>query len=184
MSFCSIILAFRQVQNINTAATSLYVYTSLYVSVPFFLSGSLSSRSLPLPCWLQVELARKDPSRTKEVRLASKEAVTPHSFSLRCFLSRQAAKAQPTAWLSRSPWQSRGEVHVTYCLVSKRSQAFEIEGCVSIQGHRPKTPWTRRTDLICSAQFHLLLLNLHSVSFALFLRQLCPAQNLWRRLQN
>lgn len=29
--------------------------------------------------------------------------VTPHSLSLRCFLSRHAAKAQPTAWLKRSP---------------------------------------------------------------------------------
>lgn len=78
----------------------------LTVPLPFFLSGSFSSLSLLLlpPCWLQVELPRKEPSRTNEVRLASKEAVTPHSFSLRCFLSRQAAKAQPTAWLSLSPW--------------------------------------------------------------------------------
>lgn len=29
--------------------------------------------------------------------------VTPHSLSLRCFLSKHAAKAQPTAWLKRSP---------------------------------------------------------------------------------
>lgn len=73
-------------------------------TLPFFLLGRASSLSLLLPpCWLQVELPRKEPSRTKEVRLASKEAVTPHSFSLRCFLSRQAAKAQPTAWLSLSP---------------------------------------------------------------------------------
>lgn len=98
-----------QVQNTNTVATSVHV------SVPFFLSGILSSRSLPLPCWLQVELARKEPSRTKEVRLASKDAVTPHSFSLRCFLSRQAAKAQPTAWLSRSPWQ---EQRGSFCKVA------------------------------------------------------------------
>lgn len=78
--------------------------SKLKVPLPFFLSGSFSSLSLLLlPCWLQVELPRNEPSRTNEVRLASKEAVTPHSFSLRCFLSRQAAKAQPTAWLSRSP---------------------------------------------------------------------------------
>lgn len=79
------------------------VCTLWNILLPFFLSGSLSSRSLLLPCWLQEELARKEPSRTNEVRLASKEAVTPHSFSLRCFLSKQAAKAQPTAWLSLSP---------------------------------------------------------------------------------
>lgn len=72
--------------------------------LPFFLLGRISSLSLLPPCWLWVELPRKEPSRTKEVRLASNEAVTPHSFSLRCFLSRQAAKAQPTAWLSLSPW--------------------------------------------------------------------------------
>lgn len=48
--------------------------------------------------------SRKEPSRAKLVRLASKEAVTPHSFSRFCLRSRQAAKAQPTAWLRRSPW--------------------------------------------------------------------------------
>lgn len=79
-------------------------YSYIWNVLPFFLSCSLSSRSLLLPCWLQEEFARKEPSRTNEVRLASKDAVTPHSFSLRCFLSRQAAKAQPTAWLSLSPW--------------------------------------------------------------------------------
>jgi len=69
--------------------------------LPFFLSCGMSSRS-PL-CW-QDGLERNEPSRTNDVRLASKDAVTPHSFSRRCFLSRQAAKAQPTAWLSLSPW--------------------------------------------------------------------------------
>lgn len=83
--------------------------------LPFFLSGSFSSLSaLLLPCWLQVELPRKEPSRTNEVRLASKEAVTPHSFSRRCFLSRQAAKAQPTAWLSLSPWWKCNTGSVTH----------------------------------------------------------------------
>ena len=102
-------------------STNIYIQTvwALLVQefwnifLPFFLSGSLSSRSLLLPCWLQEELARKEPSRTNEVRLASKDAVTPHSFSLRCFLSRQAAKAQPTAWLSLSPWWSKIQRHGT-----------------------------------------------------------------------
>lgn len=48
---------------------------------------------------------RKEPSRAKLVRVGSKEAVTPHSFSRFCLRSRQAAKAQPTAWLKRSPWE-------------------------------------------------------------------------------
>lgn len=49
-------------------------------------------------------VTRKEPSRVKVVRLASKVAVTPHSFSRFCFRSKHAANAQPTAWLSRSPW--------------------------------------------------------------------------------
>lgn len=48
-------------------------------------------------------VTRNEPSLVKVVLLASKVAVTPHSFSLFCFLSRQAAKAQPTEWLRRSP---------------------------------------------------------------------------------
>ena len=50
-------------------------------------------------------VTRNEPSRVKVVLLASKVAVTPHSFSRFCFRSRQAANAQPTAWLRRSPWK-------------------------------------------------------------------------------
>lgn len=50
-------------------------------------------------------VTRKEPSRVKVVLLVSKVAVTPHSFSRFCFRSRQAANAQPTAWLRRSPWK-------------------------------------------------------------------------------
>lgn len=112
--------------------------TSVRVSIPFFLSGSLSSRSLPLPCWLQVELARKEPSRTNEVRLASKDAVTPHSFSLRCFLSRQAAKAQPTAWLSLSPWQDGRESTRCTLLLNLRAVSFLLPSFVRCVRHRNK----------------------------------------------
>lgn len=38
-----------------------------------------------------------DPSLVNVVLLASKVAVTPHSFSRFCFRSRHAANAQPTA---------------------------------------------------------------------------------------
>lgn len=71
---------------------------------PFFLSPASRSAGLPPPD------RRKEPSRAKLVRLASKAAVTPHSFSRRCFLSRQAANAQPTAWLSLSPCRRGGPV--------------------------------------------------------------------------
>lgn len=70
---------------------------------PFFFSGASRSVGRPPPD------RRKEPSRAKLVRLASKAAVTPHSFSRRCFRSRQAAKAQPTAWLSLSPCGKRGQ---------------------------------------------------------------------------
>lgn len=42
-------------------------------------------------------VTRNEPSRVKVVLLASKVAVTPHSFSRFCFRSRQAANAHPTA---------------------------------------------------------------------------------------
>lgn len=42
-------------------------------------------------------VTRNEPSRVNVVLLASKVAVTPHSFSRFCFRSRQAANAQPTA---------------------------------------------------------------------------------------
>lgn len=71
---------------------------------PFFLSPASRSAGRPPPD------RRKEPSRAKLVRLASKAAVTPHSFSRRCFLSRQAANAQPTAWLSLSPCRRGGLV--------------------------------------------------------------------------
>lgn len=70
---------------------------------PFFFSGASRSVGRPPPD------RRKEPSRAKLVRLASKAAVTPHSFSRRCFRSRQAAKAQPTAWLSLSPCGKIGQ---------------------------------------------------------------------------
>lgn len=58
-------------------------------------------------------VTRKDPSRVKVVLFASKVAVTPHSFSRFCLRSKQAAKAQPTAWLSRSPCQKIPGQHLT-----------------------------------------------------------------------
>lgn len=63
------------------------------------MTSSLSAASVAV-------VTRKEPSRVKVVLLASKVAVTPHSFSRFCFRSRQAAKAQPTAWLSLSPCQT------------------------------------------------------------------------------
>lgn len=74
---------------------------AVWADPPFFLSGASLSVGRPPPD------RRKEPSRAKLVRLASKVAVTPHSFSRRCFRSRQAAKAQPTAWLSLSPCEER-----------------------------------------------------------------------------
>lgn len=64
------------------------------------MTSSLSAASVAV-------VTRNEPSRVKVVLLASKVAVTPHSFSRFCFRSRQAANAQPTAWLSRSPCQER-----------------------------------------------------------------------------
>lgn len=49
----------------------------------------------------------KDPVRVKVEVVGSNDMVTPHSLSLFCFRSKQAAKAHPTAWLNLSPW---GEV--------------------------------------------------------------------------
>jgi hypothetical protein len=49
------------------------------------------------------ELTRKLPDRVKVEVLESKVMLTPMSFSRFCFRSRQAAKAQPTAWLNLSP---------------------------------------------------------------------------------
>lgn len=56
----------------------------------------------------------------KVVRLASKVAVTPHSFSRFCLRSKQEAKAQPTAWLSRSP-----------CKMTEAGQQGKEAGCYS-----------------------------------------------------
>lgn len=63
---------------------------------PFFASCSCLMTSSRSAASVAV-VTRKEPSRVKVVLLASKVAVTPHSFSRFCFRSRQAAKAQPTA---------------------------------------------------------------------------------------
>lgn len=52
---------------------------------------SVKDGCLKLPLLVKVEV------------FESNVIVTPHSLSLRCFLSRHAAKAHPTAWLKRSP---------------------------------------------------------------------------------
>jgi hypothetical protein len=49
------------------------------------------------------DVTRKLPDLVKVDVLLSYVIVTPHSFSRFCFLSRQTAKAHPTAWLSLSP---------------------------------------------------------------------------------
>lgn len=54
-----------------------------------------------------------DPSLVNVVLLASKVAVTPHSFSRFCFRSRHAANAQPTAWLNLSPCTRQHCITVT-----------------------------------------------------------------------
>ena len=47
----------------------------------------------------------KLPNLVKVAFLLSKVTDTEHSLSRFCFRSRQMAKAQPTAWLRRSPWK-------------------------------------------------------------------------------
>lgn len=48
-------------------------------------------------------VARKLPVRVNVELFESKFMVTLHSLSRFCFLSKQTANAQPTAWLNRSP---------------------------------------------------------------------------------
>lgn len=71
--------------------------TATFTSVSAFLASCscliTSSRSAASVA----VVTRNEPSRVKVVLLASKVAVTPHSFSRFCFRSRQAANAQPTA---------------------------------------------------------------------------------------
>jgi len=62
------------------------------------LCGS-ASRSVSVVC-------RKDPIRVKLVPFSLNVTVT-FSFSRACFFSRHIAKAQPTAWLSRSPYSQQ-----------------------------------------------------------------------------
>lgn len=76
------------------------LFLSLYL--PFLASCICRMTSSRSACSVAV-VTRKEPSRVNVVRLASKVAVTPHSFSRFCFRSRHAANAQPTAWLRRSP---------------------------------------------------------------------------------
>jgi len=52
------------------------------------------------------DVCRNDPIRVKLVPFSLNVTVT-FSFSRACFFSRHIAKAQPTAWLSRSPYSHK-----------------------------------------------------------------------------
>lgn len=60
----------------------------------------------------------KEPLRVKADVAGSKDIVTPHSLSLFCLRSRQAAKAQPTAWLSLSPCWVEGTQVIHWVLMT------------------------------------------------------------------
>ena len=80
------------------------IHRPFLASCSCLMTSSLSAASVAV-------VTRNEPSRVKVVLLASKVAVTPHSFSRFCFRSRQAANAQPTAWLSLSPCQANKTVY-------------------------------------------------------------------------
>lgn len=78
----------RSGKNLNL--DGLYIFRPFFASCNCLMTSSRSAASVAV-------VTRKEPSRVKVVLLASKVAVTPHSFSRFCFRSRQAANAQPTA---------------------------------------------------------------------------------------
>ena len=75
-----------------------------------------ASRSVSVAC-------RNDPVREKLVPL-SLYCTWTASFSRFCFFSRQIAKAQPTAWLSRSPWKQQPGHNETHADFAQGSAFF------------------------------------------------------------
>lgn len=70
-----------------------------FCSFFLFTCGSCSL-SVMVPC-------RKLPNLVKEASSLLKAMETEHNLSRSCFFSRQMAKAQPTAWLNRSPLKKK-----------------------------------------------------------------------------
>lgn len=54
-----------------------------------------------------IDVVRNEPNRVNDVPFCEYSTVTLHSRSRFCFRSRQIWKAQPTAWLNRSPYNRR-----------------------------------------------------------------------------
>lgn len=98
---------------------------SAHESLPAVMTLCGSARRSVSVAW------RKEPVRAKLVPL-SLNCTDTASFSRFCFFSRQMAKAQPTAWLSRSPCSTNEHQHIMTVSLRETRGSREFH-CVSSQ---------------------------------------------------